>query len=41
MKEAGAAAHRQPVQRVAVILPLQHAVAPDLGATEQPGDLGA
>lgn len=35
------AAYRQPVQRAAVVLPLQHAVAADLGAAEQPGDLGA
>lgn len=34
-------AHRQPVQRAAVILPLQHAVATDLRAAEEPGDLGA
>lgn len=33
--------HRQPVQRAAVVLALQRAVATDLGAAEQPGDLGA
>lgn len=36
-----AAAHRQPVQWAAVVLALQHAVATDLRAAEQPGDLGA
>lgn len=34
-------AHREPVQRAAVILPLQRAVTLHLGAAEQPGDLGA
>lgn len=34
-------AHRQPVQGTAVVLTLQHAVATDLWAAQQPGDLGA
>lgn len=39
--KAGGAAHSQPVQRIAVILPLQNTVALDLRAAEKPGDLGA
>lgn len=34
-------AHHQPVERVAIVLALQDAVATDLGSVKQPGDLGA